>query len=266
MIPCPKCGYHNADDAVRCINCGYDILDSNPMPITNEAAFPVQKDPKKRKNSIFFQLIASGLIIIALIRLGAVDNITAYQNNEGPGHQIESTVSAMITPNPGGEIPTQVPTITPTALIGMDSPAFCKLELALLHNKAEEMGGGGMLTPDRYIQPDKTCVFLLHDKNTLAEIGYIRTIHAEGDNYGMQVEISSKAGILQNDRLLFWGSASLASMDSEITQAEAEETIQNALEKGTADLGNYNISVKEKIIDKSIVISITDRTKSNAEK
>ena len=265
MIPCPKCGYHNADDAVRCINCGYDILDSNPMPTTDGAANLVPQEPKKRKNSIFFQLIVSGLIIIALIRLGAADNLNAYQNKEYRGTQIENMVFAEITPNPGGEIPTQIPTTTPTALIGMESPVFCKLELALLHNKAEEMGGGGMLTPDRYSQPDKTCVFLLHDKTALAEIGYIRTIHAEGDSYGIQVEISSKTGILQNDRLLFWGTASLAAMDSKITKAEAEETIQNALETETAELGNYDISVREKIIDKSIVISITDRTKSDSE-
>ena len=213
--------------------------------------------------------IIAAAVVLAGVVLILLHSLRPYRE-EDPGTGFSSYKRAYmfrpdITANPGGKIPTAVPTITPTSLDGMDSPAFCKLEMLLLHNKAEEAGGGGMLIPDRYEQADQACVFAVRDKNTLQEIGHLRVVHKENNGYGIHVEISDNAGRPRTGALLFWGTAALSSFDNKFTQAEARRTVQEAIDQGTASLSVYELSCKQNVLDRTTVISIIDSTKNQPE-
>ena len=65
MNPCPKCGYHNAEDAVQCINCGYDLLqEGGPQtaadPLTKVNTEEIRTERKHGKD------IVIGVIVLII--------------------------------------------------------------------------------------------------------------------------------------------------------------------------------------------------------
>ena len=215
---------------------------------------------KKLHKPVILIFGAAACIIVLAVILIRFANVSVRsgipQKEPGKAFQIG------ITANPGGAIPTLKPTITPTALLGMESPAFCKIELSMLHNKAEALGGGGMLIPARYEQGHKTCVFTVRDRGTMAEIGNLYVDHDEGKRYGLRVEMSDDAGGMRTDPLILWGTAALCALDGKITADQAREAVQTALSGEPASAGVYDLSLKKDPIWKKTVIEILDRTKN----
>lgn len=261
MVPCPRCGYHNAEDAVKCINCGYELCNHETQPEKLAVQYDdTSKKPRERSYrnlKILFLLLFTILIIYFL---------TTLRNNSGKdmntvkndifGIRTEKADTEKIIPNAGGIIPTEIPSNTPTPLVGMESPLFCKLEMVLLRNKAEKFGSSGMLLLDRYSQPEKTCYFTIRDKRMITEIGYINTIHNSENDFGIQAGISNKTGNEQSEYLLFWGTVSLAALDKNLSYDQAEFVIKQALANGISVYDMYDIAVKNDPLELSRVISI----------
>ncbi len=219
-------------------------------------------EQKVRKRVIPAAVILAGaLLIIILLRITRTDR-DRYQDTEFSRYRPAARFRPTITANPGGSIPTAVPTITPTPLQGMDSPVFCKLEMTLLHNKAEALGDGGMLIPDSYEQPDQTCVFAVRERDMLREIGHIRVTHKENAGYGIRVEISDNMGEPRTEQLLFWGTAALWSLDKQFTRTGSGNAIAETLDKGSASLSIYDIFREQNVLNGTTVISIIDRTRN----
>ena len=78
MVPCPRCGYHNAEDAVKCINCGYELCNHETQPEKLAVQYDdTSKKPRERSYrnlKILFLLLFTILIIYLL---------TTLRNNSG---------------------------------------------------------------------------------------------------------------------------------------------------------------------------------------
>ena len=259
MNPCPKCGYHNSEDASRCINCGYDFFseddsrDKEDNPISQNTG----TEAEKRKNN---KVKISGLVLLILIIL-----LILFWGNRRAGKQVNipqtetnplsvTQVAAM----PGGKIPTLIPTITPTFLSGMESPVFCKLEMAMLHNKAEELGISGMLIPDGYEQPSHTCIYAI--RNGITEIGHIRTVNTDDENFGVSVEITSVPKDSYRERMETWGTVVLLALDKEFTMDDVKSAMESVMETGTAALHSYELEIREQALNRVCVLSVTKRS------
>lgn len=176
-----------------------------------------------------------------------------------------ATVLVEVAPKSGGSIPTKIPTVTPTPLTGMESPLFCKMEMAMIHGKAEKLGDSGILIPDRYDQSSKTCSFIIRGGKVLTEIGTISTVHTSEDNFGVRVAISEKAGIVKNEQMKFWGTACLLALENELSQPEAEQLMDTVMETGTAAWNVYDITLEENPLTKTGTLSIFARSEGSGQ-
>lgn len=263
MNPCPKCGYHNAEDAIRCINCGYEILhEAVPQAVTGpENIGQIENTQTQKRNKDLYRFVLL-IILILLCVMAAVGLKKNGARSDAVRPSSANTVQAETTARAGGAIPTKIPTVTPTALTGMESPLFCKLEMAMIHDKVEKLGGSGMLIPDSYEQSSRTCSFMIRGGRLLSEIGTIRTVHTEGDDFGVRVEIRESTGIIKNEQMALWGAAALMALDKELSQTDAEALMKTVTEDGTAAWNNYDLTLKENALTKTDTLSIIDRTKS----
>lgn len=258
MKICSKCGWDNSDESDRCARCGSVLPDERDpevktVPASAEPAGGSKAKSGKRFIAAFvIAMLAAGLIILitANSRKGTdPDKLT----RPDPGSAPQTEVTA----NPGGSLPTAVPSLTPTFLTGMDSPAFCKIEMAKLSDSAHKSGAEGMLTPERYEQSSMTCVFLLRSMTAMKELGHIYVIHKENEGYGLRLEITSG-----DEGLNIWGKTLLLSLDNSLTPEDAETAVSSAISGGSASLGVYDLSFRNMPLTGTAELSITDRTKN----
>lgn len=260
MKPCPKCGFHNPDDAVCCISCGYGKLDEDRSVIEDAKTENGYSGPLKQNDNkkifpvavIILLLVMAVVITIAILTRGGSAEPAAQTRSElQPGEQ------TAVTANPGGAIPTDVPVPTATFLAGMASPDFCKLEMALLRQYAEKAGAEGLMSPERYEQSTMTCVFKIHDTKSVQDAGHIYVVHKENDGYGIRLEY--RPG---DERINAWGNAVLLSLDKNFTEEEAGTAVSTALGEGKSSLGVYDLAFSKASLSGMAELRITDRTKN----
>ncbi len=266
MYPCPKCGYHNPEDAVRCVNCGYvflheEVLQAAAKPEKNGLSENSQAGKKNNIKIIYGPILITILILISVMTISRLEKEQVRSGTFSP--LAEGTAQVMVTPKSGGSIPTKNPTITPTALSGMESPLFCKMEMAMIYDKAEMLGGSGKLILDRYDQAAKTCTYIVRGGKFLTEIGSVSTVHTSEDKFGVQVRISESAGIVKSEQMKFWGIASLLALENELSHPEAEKLLESVMEEGTAVWNVYSITLEENPLTKTSTLSIFAQADGN---
>ena len=212
---------------------------------------------KKKKKIIYISVLLIMLIVTCMLVVSGIDKERSRSEVTRPS--AVNTASVEISPRSGGSIPTKIPTVTPTPLTGMESPLFCMLEMAMIRGKAEKLGDSGMLIPDRYDQSSKTCSFIIRGGKLLTEIGTLSTVHTSEDNFGVRVAISEKAGIIRNEQMKFWGTASLLALEKELSQPDAEKLMDTVLETGIAAWDVYDIALEENPLTKTGTLSIFTR-------
>ncbi len=258
MKPCPKCGFHNPDDAVCCINCGYGKLDTDSPDIEDTKNGIGYTGAQNEKNNKFLSLAAIILLFLAVV-LSIV--LLTRQGGAAPALQtrqeLQPADNIAVTANPGGTAPTDVPEPTATFLAGMASPDFCKLEMALLRQYAEKAGAEGLMSPERYEQSTMTCVFKIHDTKSVQDAGHIYVVHKENDGYGIRLEY--RPG---DERINAWGNAVLLSLDKNFTEEEAGTAVSTALGEGKSSLGVYDLAFSKGSLSGMAELRITDRTKN----
>ncbi len=214
----------------------------------------------KKKN--FVKNISRSVCLIIFI-LAGIFLVSCRKSDPGSPETLLTPAADVrpveVTAKAGGSIPTKVPTITPTPLEGMESPLFCKMEMAMIHEKAEKLGMPGILIPDRYDQSAKTCSFILRGGKFLAEIGTLSTVHSSEEDFGVRIEIADKAGIVKNEEMKLWGTAALMALESGLSRSEAEGLMDTVTEAGTAAWDVYDLTLKEDPLTKTAVFSIFAR-------
>lgn len=257
MKPCPKCGFHNPDDAVCCINCGYGNLnEDDPLDILDPSDHDGVQHGRSKGRSIFWTVVGLLVLLILFFRITSDYRISRLEQNITL-LRTEIAEQSDVTANPGGAAPTAVPSVTPTFLSGMQSPDFCKLEMALVHDYAEKVGAAGLLTPERYEQSRRTCVFLIRDVGSVNDAGHIYVIHEDDAGYGITLEYLSG-----DPRISAWGKTLLMSLDKDMAESDAEAVIAEAMESGKSAVGGYALSFTDPALSGMAELKISNRTQN----
>ena len=194
-------------------------------------------------------LVAAGFIAAVCF---VINRVSMQSMQIYPTREPAKVGQVLIDPNSGGSAPTQIPSATPEPLQGMASPAFCKLELAGLTNKAKERGASGMLNLNGYDFGKKACIFDIKNTVGIGNAGKIEIFQdPDTQTNGITISVNkAREGILQK-----WGEAVLLYFNSDVTVESAETDIQKVLTEGTVESPLYRLNARDSAVFSGETIS-----------
>ena len=191
----------------------------------------------KQGNVIYLVLILAifGLVILGIVNRKDDRSRNESQNRSGRAdRETVNTVSGRTDRYSDLFVPTEDP------LVRARNIMICKYEFEGLRSKARQLGTTDMLTMSGDSAEANACEFTVR---SLSSIGSIRTVPSGQGNFTVTLRFPAA----RENSARLWTKASLLYLSNQIGVEMAEDAVETAFNKETADYELFRISVKSSV-------------------